>query len=205
MRIWTRALGPFAANCYIIACPETREAAVVDPGQPDPWIKRVVRDEQLQVRYVLNTHGHLDHIGGNTWVKEWTGMPLYIHTADAEMLTDARLNGSALFGQPVTSPPADRLLQHGDTVQLGNLTLQVIHTPGHSPGGVCFYTPGHLVAGDTLFAGSVGRTDLPGGDSAALVRAIRERLFVLPGETVVYPGHGPETTIADEKEYNPFV
>lgn len=203
--LWSRALGPFATNCYIIACPETRRAAVVDPGQPDPWIKQVLAREQLQVEQILLTHAHVDHIGGVEWVRGWAGVPVAIHPDDLEMARDPMYNGSAMFGQPLRIRDPERLLQDGDQVALGNLRFQVIHTPGHTPGGICFYTPGHLVAGDTLFAGSIGRTDLPGGDYGALIRSIRTRLFALPAETRVYPGHGPATSIGDEKEYNPFV
>ncbi len=210
MQIWSRELGMFAANCYIIACQETREAAVVDPGTPDPWIKQVIRESGLKVTHILLTHGHLDHIGGVEWVKAFTGAPVWIHEQDAPMLTNPVLNGSAFFGENVTAPAADHLLKDGDTVAVGRMQLRVIFTPGHTPGGVCFYyepggdRPGQLLAGDTLFAGSVGRTDLPGGSAEQLIRSIRERLLPLPPETVVYPGHGPTTTIGDEKEFNPF-
>lgn len=204
MLIWSRALGPFATNCYIIACPSTRAAAVVDPGQPDPWIRQVVDREQLRVEQVLLTHAHLDHIGGVAWVRGWAPVPVALHPDDVPMAADPAYNGSALFGAPVTVKNPERLLRDGDTVTLGTLALQVIHTPGHTPGGICLYTPGHLIAGDTLFAGSIGRTDLPGGDHRALIRSIRTRLYLLRAETVVYPGHGPATTIGDEREYNPF-
>lgn len=204
MQIWFRGLGEFATNCYIIACPETSACAVVDPGTPDPWIKRTLAAEGLKPSLILLTHGHLDHIGGVEWVKGFSGAPVWIHGADAPMLTDTMLNGSMSFGMPVVAPPPDRLLVDGDTFTLGNLALRVIHTPGHTPGGICFYTPGHLLAGDTLFAGSIGRTDLAGGDYESIIRSIKEKLLVLPPETVVYSGHGPTTTIGDEREYNPF-
>lgn len=206
MKIWYRDLGVFGTNCYIVACPETKTAMVVDPGYPDPWIQRTVTQEGLKVEAIVLTHGHLDHIGGVGWVKAWSGAPVYIHEGDARYLTNPSLNGSAYWGgDPIVAPPADRLLKGGETIPIGNLSLQVIHTPGHTPGGICLYTPGHLIAGDTLFAGSVGRTDLPGGSHATLIRSIKERLFCLPDDTVVYCGHGPTTTIGDEKVYNPFV
>lgn len=204
MRHWVRALGPFAANCYIIACPETLAAAIVDPGQPDPWIRRVVAENGLQVTGIWLTHGHVDHIGGVEWALSWTGAPLLAPGAEAELLADPVLNGSTFAPPECAILRADRWLRHGDTLQLGRLTFQVIHTPGHTPGGVCFYTPGHLISGDTLFAGGVGRTDLPGGDEGLLLGSIRKRLYILPGDTRVYPGHGPATTIGDEREYNPF-
>lgn len=205
MQIFSQALGPFAANCYIIACEETKAAAVVDPGMPDAWIKRTLEEHQLKAALILLTHGHVDHIGGVSWVKSFTRAPLMAHEGDLPLLSDARLNGSARFGIPITTPAPDRLLKDGETIPLGNLYLWVLHTPGHSSGGICFYTPGHLIAGDTLFAGSIGRTDLPGGDYETLVGGIRTKLLVLPAETVVYPGHGETTTIGDEAEYNPFL
>lgn len=212
MRIWSRELGEFATNCHIIACPRSGAAAVVDPGQPDPWITRTLAENGLKPEWILLTHGHLDHIGGVAWLKSQTGLPVLVHQDDAPMLTDPRLNGSALFGSPLVAPAPDRLLAEGEELAVGDLRLRVLHTPGHTPGGVCFYQApdaegkaGHLIAGDTLFAGSVGRTDLPGGSHSQLIRSIREKLLPLPAETMVYPGHGPTTTIGDEKEYNPFL
>lgn len=210
--LWSRELGPFASNCYIIACPKTMASVVIDPGIPDPWIKRVLAEHGLKPDLIMLTHGHLDHIGGVEWVKSFTGAPVWMHAADAPMMTDPVKNGSAFFGPPVVGPQPDRLLAEGDVVTVGQLQFQVLHTPGHTPGGACFYLPsaesdmpGHLIAGDTLFAGSIGRTDLPGGDLDALLRSIREKLLPLPESTVVYPGHGPTTLIGDEKAYNPFL
>ncbi|MFO7173420.1 MAG: MBL fold metallo-hydrolase [Bacillota bacterium] len=204
MLLWSRALGEFGTNCYIIACPETRRAAVVDPGQPDPWIQSVVRSEGLQVEWILLTHGHLDHIAGVEWVREWAGAPVLCHPDEVPYLQRPELNLSALWGDPLPPIQPDRLVGDGEEVAVGRLRLRVIHTPGHTPGSISFYTPGHLLSGDALFAGSIGRTDLPGGNLPLLLRSIRERIFSLPGETVVYPGHGPTTTVADEQEYNPF-
>lgn len=205
MRVFSRELGEFGTNCYIVACEETGACAVIDPGQPDPWIKRTLAENGLKPAIILLTHAHLDHIGGVEWVKGFTGVEVLVHGADAAMLTDARLNGSALFGAPITAPAPDRLLQEDDVIAVGRVAFRVIHTPGHTPGGVCFYTPGHLIAGDTLFAGSIGRTDLPGGNFEDLIRSIKTKLLPLPEETVVYPGHGPTTTVGDEAEYNPFL
>ncbi|MFO7274879.1 MAG: MBL fold metallo-hydrolase [Bacillota bacterium] len=205
MQLWYRALGSFGANCYIVACEETRQALVIDPGVPDPWIQSCVTENNLTVAGIVLTHGHLDHIGGVDWVKEWSGAPVAIHEDDAAYLTSPALNGSLYFGTMVKASPADRLLRDGDEVQAGSLRFQVIHTPGHSPGGICLYRPGHLFTGDTLFAGSIGRTDLAGGDYRTLIESIKTRLLPLPPETAVYPGHGPATSLADEKAYNPFL
>lgn len=206
MQIWGKELGDFGTNCYIIQCTQTGAAAVVDPGTPAPWIKQHLAAHGLTISLILLTHGHLDHIGGVQWVKSFSDAPVLVHPADLEMLSDPLLNGSALFGGDLIKlDGADRLLEHGDVVELGKLRLQVLHTPGHSPGGISFYTPGHLISGDALFAGSIGRTDLPGGNYEVLKRSIHTHLFTLPDETVVHPGHGPTTTIGDERAYNPFL
>jgi glyoxylase-like metal-dependent hydrolase (beta-lactamase superfamily II) len=205
MLLWSRALGEFDTNCYIIACPETKQALIIDPGQPDPWIWETVQLEGLTVKEVILTHGHCDHIGGVEYVKSWCGAPVRIHNNDRPMLLDARLNGSAFFGEPFTAPAPDGSLKEGDEVTCGTLRFQVLFTPGHSPGSISLYTPGHVIAGDALFAGSIGRTDLPGGDAKTLLKAIKTKLLTLPKATIVYPGHGPETTIGDEAAYNPFL
>lgn len=205
MLIWSRALGDFATNCYILACPETRQAIVIDPGQPDPWIWETVQLENLTVKEIILTHGHCDHIGGVAYVKQWSGAPVRMHNNDRPMMRDARLNGSAFFGEPFTAPEPDGSLKEGDEVAVGNLRLKVLFTPGHSPGSISLYTKGHVIAGDALFAGSIGRTDLPGGEIKTLLKAIKTKLLTLPKETIVYPGHGPETTIGDEAAYNPFL
>lgn len=205
MRIWSSELGTFGTNCYIIACTETGESAIIDPGADEPWLAETLAANGLEPDAILLTHGHLDHISGIAAVQRLTEASVAIHGEDAPMLSDPRRNGSALFGMPVTAPAPDRLLQDGDEVRVGNLRLTVIHTPGHTPGGCCFYTEGHLFTGDTLFAGSIGRTDLAGGNYGTLIQSIKSKLLGLPAETVVYPGHGPSTTIDDEREHNPFL
>lgn len=198
-------VGPIMANCFILGCEETKEAVVVDPGDDADRILMILAKNELKVKYLINTHGHFDHVGANKRMKEVTGAELAIHGDDEPMLTQLSSN-ALMFGLSAeNSPPADIVLKDGDEISFGNITLKVIHTPGHSMGGICLYTPGHLFAGDTLFAGSIGRTDLPGGDYNTLISSIKEKLLHLDENTVVYTGHGPETTIGAEKAMNPFL
>lgn len=206
VKVQTLPVGVLATNCYLVRDPMSGETLVIDPGDEPERILAALRESGARVVAIVNTHGHWDHIGANTAVKEATGAPLLIHAADADWLS-GRLAIRSVPGvlPPVTSPPADRFLQEGEELALGRHRLRVIHTPGHTAGGLCLYLPGLLFSGDTLFAESVGRTDLPGGSAAALRSSIREKLFALPDETVVYPGHGPATTIGDERSLNPYV
>jgi hydroxyacylglutathione hydrolase len=198
-------VGPIMANCYILGCETTKEAVVIDPGDDADRILMELAKAGLKVKYLINTHGHFDHVGANKRMKDATGAQICIHPGDEPML--AELSRSALmFGLSAeNSPPADILLNHGDEIKFGDITLSVIHTPGHSQGGICLYTTGCLFAGDTLFAGSIGRTDLPGGDYDTLILSIKEKLLNLDDHTIVYTGHGPETTIGKEKQINPFI
>ncbi len=199
-------VGPIMANCYIAGCPKTLEAVVIDPGADSQEILLALADAKLTVRYLINTHGHFDHVGANNKMKSATGAPILIHQDDEPML--ATLSASAtMFGMRVeNSPPADQHLNDGDTVRFGEQTLRVIHTPGHSPGGVALFSEEAraVFVGDTLFAGSIGRTDLPGGDYNTLIAAIQQKLFPLGDDVTVYCGHGPTTTIGREKKHNPF-
>lgn len=205
MQIETLVVGQLQVNCFIVACDKTREALVVDPGDEAERILQRLLAHGLQLKLIVNTHGHFDHIGGNRLLVEQTGADLLIHQADLPVLRRAREH-AALYGMSVTpSPEPARLLAGGEILAVGELRLQVLHTPGHSPGGICLLGDGHLFVGDTLFAGSVGRTDLPGGDHDTLVDGIRRQLLVLPDETIVHPGHGPDTTIGREKRVNPFL
>jgi glyoxylase-like metal-dependent hydrolase (beta-lactamase superfamily II) len=199
------SVGPLQVNCFLVACRKTHEAMVVDPGEDGSRILQLADKEGLKITKVVNTHGHFDHIGANRQLIEATGAELMLHAADLPLLPQAR-NHAEAFGLTVDpSPEPDRLLDQGDTFEVGELTFKVFHVPGHSPGGICLLGDGHLFVGDVLFAGSIGRTDLQGGDFNALVKGVREHLFNLPDETIVHPGHGPDTTIGHERKTNPFV
>lgn len=205
MIIEKREVGPIMANCYIVGCEETRESVVIDPGAEADVLLTTLASHKLKVKYLLNTHGHFDHVGANRKMKDATGADLMIHEADAPMLADLNRAAAGFGLSAENSPNADAYLKENDIIAFGNLSLKVIHTPGHSMGGICLYTPGYVFVGDTLFAGSIGRTDLPGGNYQVLIDNIKEKLLTLPDDTVVFPGHGPESTIAREKQINPFL
>ncbi len=199
------AVGPIMANCFILGCEKTKSAVVIDPGDEADKILLSLAESKLTVKYILNTHGHFDHVGGNKKMKEATGAEILIHAGDADMLEQLSV-ASMAFGLSVeNSPPADRTIDEGDQITFGDITLNVLHTPGHSPGGVAFYTDGIAFVGDSLFAGSIGRTDFPGGDYNTLISSIKTKLFPLGDDVRVYTGHGPATTIGREKRMNPFL
>ena len=197
-------VGPLQANCFIVGCDQTHQAAVIDPGGDVDKILLALAGEQLTVKAIINTHGHFDHVSGNKQLKAATGADLMIHPKDAPMLSQLA-SGAAMWGmQSEDSPEPDRLLEDGDTVQVGQITFKVLYTPGHTPGGISLYADKSVFVGDTLFAGSIGRTDFPGGDFETLIRSIHTKLFTLPDDVAVYTGHMEPTTIGKEKRYNPF-
>lgn len=199
-------VGPIQTNCYLAGCAETREGVVIDPGEEPERILAEIRTLGLTIKYILNTHAHFDHILANGPLVKATGAPLALHPLDLPLL---RQNGGAgLFGfDAPPSPEPDLLLAEGDTFSFGTHTFQVLFTPGHTPGHVSFYEEkaGVIFDGDVLFAGGIGRTDLPGGDYETLMASINHKLMVLPDETVVCSGHGPVTTIGRERAGNPWL
>ncbi len=200
----------FEENAYLLALPAAKECVIVDPGLEPDGIIEAVQGEGWTPVAILNTHGHADHIAGNAAMKQsWPTAPLIIGAGDASKLLDPVKNLSAGFGVPLVSPPADRTVREGELLDLAGIRWTVLDTPGHSAGHIVFVakdlTPMIVLGGDVLFAGSIGRSDFPDGDSGALIASIREKLFTLPDDTVVLPGHGPVTSIGHERRTNPFV
>ena len=205
MKILQMEVGQLGTNCYIIYSEQTQQAAVIDPGGSAEAIIAEINKASLKVDYIINTHGHADHITANDTVQQATGAKVLIHHDDAGMLTNAQRNLSAFIGVGLVCRQADRLLSHNDVITVGDIELKVLHTPGHTPGGICLLTGKVLFAGDTLFAESIGRTDFPGGSYAQLINSIKENLLSLDDAVKVLPGHGPETTIGWERKHNSFI
>ena len=205
MILETLVVGPLAVNCYVLGDEKTHEGIVVDPGDDARQIIAAIKRHQLKIAAIVNTHAHFDHVGALNELREFTGAPFMLHVEEEPMLGSAKLS-AAMFGLSVQTPnPADRLLREGDQVSAGSIALKVLHTPGHTPGGICLLEGTHVFTGDTLFQNSIGRTDFPGGDYGALMASIRDKLLPLPDTTFVHPGHGEATTIGAEKQFNPFV
>jgi hydroxyacylglutathione hydrolase len=198
-------VGPLSANCYIVGDDNTREAAVIDPGGNGRDIQDACSRERLKLIAIVNTHAHFDHVVALNELRRATHAPVMLHADDVTLLGQAKANAAMLGFAMLQPSPPDRLLRDGDRVHVGELTLQVLHTPGHSPGGICLLCGTSVFAGDTLFKNSIGRTDLPGGNYAALMASIQEKLLILPATTIVYPGHGEKTTIGEERQLNPFL
>jgi hydroxyacylglutathione hydrolase len=198
-------VGALETNCYLVYCKKTLKCAVIDPGADPEKIFRVIGHKGLKPAILINTHGHVDHIGANQDIKDKFDIPLCIHAADSPMLESVLQSELSFFLGAKESPPADKFLEEGEEIKIGNVSLSVLYTPGHSPGSVSLMGDGILFSGDTLFFGGVGRTDLPGGSWAELERSIREKIFTLPADTLVLTGHGPTTTVGQEMQFNPFI
>jgi glyoxylase-like metal-dependent hydrolase (beta-lactamase superfamily II) len=201
-------VGNMAVFAYLVGDPITGDGLVIDPADNAEGIIAEARQNKIRINYIVNTHGHVDHIGGNAEMQKLTGAKIIVHEGDASMLTSTPATILRMFGAR-QSPPPDIMVKDGDTIDIGNVSLKVIHTPGHSPGGMSLYTPGFVFTGDTLFVEAVGRTDLPGGSWQIMYKAIQEKLFTLPEETKVMPGHNygrtPTSTIGHEKMHNPSI
>ncbi len=205
MKVETVVVGALETNCYLVYCQKSLECVVVDPGADPDKIFSALRNKKLDPVVMINTHGHVDHIGANQDLKERFHIPLLLHQADLPLLQNALLSEIAMLLGARKSPDPDGYLSDGQEIRFGRESLKVLTTPGHSPGGVSLLGQDLLFSGDTLFCGGVGRTDLPGGSWKDLVRSIRERIFTLPGNVRVYPGHGPSTSVESEKDTNLYL
>jgi hydroxyacylglutathione hydrolase len=206
MQVDTLPVGPLETNCYLATCQKTREALLIDPGWNDPALVQAIENQGAVVKAIALTHAHFDHIGGLAALYEHTGAPLIMHQADVPLLV--RRGGADEWGIPIRpAPMPDRLVKEGDQVEIGSLRFEVLFTPGHTPGHICLYEASKnvLFDGDVLFKQGIGRTDLPGGSMEKLLDSIQHKLLGLPDETVVYPGHGPATTIGEERFSNPWL
>ncbi|MGI5818981.1 MAG: MBL fold metallo-hydrolase [Armatimonadota bacterium] len=197
-------VGPLQSNCYIVGCPETEKGFIIDPGGDADVILEAVERLGIEIAYIFNTHEHVDHIAANRAVREATGARLVVHEAGRDEVEAPHAFWASMVGG-VEPSQVDEAMADGDTFEVGTLTVEVVHTPGHSPGGVCLAVDGAVFTGDTLFAGSVGRTDLPGGNMATLVRSLRRLVQLFEPETAVYPGHRGPSTIGEERASNPYL
>jgi len=205
LKIRGTPVGPLQANAYIAICEDTLKCALVDPGEEAELLLAAVAEEGATVESILLTHAHLDHIGGVAEAKRQTGVPVYLHPADLNLYNAAPLQAHSFGLEIETPPPPDRELEDGQIIKIGSSELEVRHTPGHSPGHVCLIGDGFALVGDCVFAGSIGRSDLPGGDGRTLIESINERIMTLSEDTVLYSGHGPATTVGQERATNPFL
>ncbi len=198
-------VGPLEVNCYIIGCEDTKEAAIIDPGDNADEIISTIEKEGLKPKFIINTHAHFDHVGGVKAIQDHFKIDFFLHKEDLFLVDNASEQATAFGLKPISKPEVNKYVNNGEIISLGSKSITVIHTPGHSPGCVCYSVDNNVFVGDTLFAGSIGRTDLPGGSYETLINSIKESLFPLGDNTIVYPGHGPSTTIKNEKEHNPFL
>ena len=205
MKLISLEVGQFASNCYIVGS-DSGEGMVIDPGADAGKILKAIKELKLDIKLIVATHGHIDHIGAVDEIKKATGAPFAIHSDDVQILSQGAGFFSFMFADSASSPPQpDILLQEGDSVGVNGLSFSVLYTPGHSPGGICLLGHGAVFVGDTLFCQSIGRFDFPGSSGSQLLDSIHSKLMVLPDSTIVYPGHGPQTTIGDERQWNPFL
>jgi hydroxyacylglutathione hydrolase len=199
------AVGALETNCYILGDEKTKQAVVIDPGGDFEIIEDHLRKLKLKVQYIILTHGHVDHIGALAKLKKATGAEILIHSKDSAMLYDPNQNLSFFSGDRIIATKADKTLEEGDIIQCGGIKLQVLHTPGHTPGGISLLTDKMIFTGDTLFCGSIGRTDFPGSSYQKLIKSIKDKLLSKDDDFVIYPGHGPSSTIGEERRNNPFL
>jgi glyoxylase-like metal-dependent hydrolase (beta-lactamase superfamily II) len=195
--------------CYILGCEDTQQGLLIDPAGDEERVLKTARTLGLDIKSIVNTHGHPDHSCGNRKIKEKTGAKLYLHADDARLFNSSEGGAMAMQMGFTPSPPADVLVKDGDRIPFGQYELTVLHTPGHSPGGICLHVENNLFTGDTLFVEAVGRTDLPGGSLETLLKSIREKILSLPDDTIIWPGHdygrSPSSTVAFEKKHNPYI
>jgi hydroxyacylglutathione hydrolase len=204
MVVNTLTLGPMQANCYLLECEETLSAVVIDPGDDADVILNILEERKLNLELIINTHGHIDHIAANSDLKKKTNAQLCIHELDADMIVNPQKNLSSFIGRAISSPPANKILEDGDILEAGMISLKVIHTPGHSPGSICLLADEAIFTGDLLFAGSIGRYDFPGSSYKQIINSLK-KIMELDDNIEVYPGHGPITTIGEERNTNPFL
>ncbi|NMB07811.1 MAG: MBL fold metallo-hydrolase [Tissierellia bacterium] len=205
MKVVTIPAGIYAANCYLVYSENTKKAIVIDPGGDVDDIMAKIEELNLDIEYIILTHGHGDHIGGVLELKSFIDVPIAIHKEDEYMLKNGNQNLSSQMVMGTIELNADILLEDGDEISFGDLTAKIIHTPGHTPGGISIKIGNSIFTGDTLFAGSIGRTDFPGGSYKEIISSIKNRIIIYPDETIIYPGHGPATNVKIEKANNPFL
>ena len=205
LKVISIQVGSLSTNCYLVYDPNSKDCLIIDPGDEPSKIIKAIDKERLHPKIVINTHGHPDHTAANTEIKDKYNIPVYIHEKDAPYLTEEASRIMQMLGYKSTNAKPDKQLREGDEISLGKIVFKVYHIPGHTQGGIALYGDGKVFTGDSLFAGDIGRSDLYGGSEEELIAAIRSKLLTLPDETIVYPGHGMTSTIAEEKKSNPYV